>query len=145
MQTKNSKLGSRFFAHDRSTPSRPSNGETQVHLALKTLLTRATRVGGWEAELEAVPRFGDARGWRADVLATDPSTTSVRTWKPKARVRKWRGLLVGRSPTCRLGPRSYWRSKPTPRCQPETRIHSHRSSSGPSDSDLQSGVIMAGP
>jgi hypothetical protein len=73
MRAKRSKLGLRFFAHDSETVGCPSMGETPAHLSLKTQLAQSARRHGWQADLEAVPREGDVGGWRADVLATNPS------------------------------------------------------------------------
>lgn len=69
MHAKVSKLGMRFFAHDRAQPTCPSAGETLEHLLLKWQLAEHIRESGWIANIEAEPDIGDAGGWRADVLA----------------------------------------------------------------------------
>jgi hypothetical protein len=74
MWAKKSKLGLRYFAHVSDQPRCPSTGETAEHLSLKAQLAQAVRRAGWDVELEAMPRLGDVGGWRADVLATDPTT-----------------------------------------------------------------------
>lgn len=72
MHAKISSRGLRFFAHDRSGPTCPSNGETPEHRHLKTQLAETIRQAGWRAEIEAEPGPQDVGGWRADVLAIDP-------------------------------------------------------------------------
>jgi len=75
MHAKISSRGLRFFAHDRSGPTCPSNGETPEHRYLKTRLAEAIRQAGWRAEIEAEPGPRDVGGWRADVLAINPQSS----------------------------------------------------------------------
>src|SRR5664280_169582 len=74
VHAKISSRGLRFFAHDRSGPTCPSNGETPEHRYLKTQLAAAIRQAGWRAQIEAAPEPRDVGGWRADVLAIDPDS-----------------------------------------------------------------------
>jgi hypothetical protein len=67
MQAKVSKGGLRFFAHDRRTPSCPSEGETPEHRRLKSAVANDLRAAGWSAEVEA-----NGGSWLADVLGTTP-------------------------------------------------------------------------
>ncbi|MDR8415069.1 hypothetical protein MTP10_40860 [Nonomuraea sp. 3-1Str] len=76
MHAKISPQGLRFFAHDIADPSCPCRGESQAHLYLKTLFARLSREAGWHAEVE-VP----GQGWRADTLATHPSTGRKVAWE----------------------------------------------------------------
>ena len=55
MQARRSSLGLRFFAHDRTEPTCPSNGETPEHRALKHTIAQAIREAYPTAEIEAVP------------------------------------------------------------------------------------------
>lgn len=64
-----SATGNRFFAHSSSGTPCPSRGESRRHLALKATFAHAFRGVGWTVELEA-----SGADWRADVLATDPSS-----------------------------------------------------------------------
>ncbi len=72
MQARRSSLGLRFFAHDRTEPTCPSNGETPEHRALKHTIAQAIREANSTAEVEGAPGPGDRGGWRADVLASTP-------------------------------------------------------------------------
>jgi hypothetical protein len=72
MQARRSSLGLRFFAHDRTEPTCPSNGETPEHRALKHTIAQAIREANSTAEIEVAPGPGDRGGWRADVLASTP-------------------------------------------------------------------------
>ena len=75
---KASKLGFRFFAHNRKQPTCPSNGEGPEHRRLKRVLaTHLRAVGGWDAIVEAGPQPGDTGRWRADVLAVGPDRRRV--------------------------------------------------------------------
>ncbi len=69
MHAKVSSQGLRFFAHDRTSPECPSNGETPAHRELKRTLAEAVRRAGGVAIIEALPQQADEGGWRADVLA----------------------------------------------------------------------------
>ncbi|MGP3978988.1 competence protein CoiA family protein [Streptomyces sp. 8N114] len=68
VHAKLSRRGRRFFAHDSAAPRCPSHGESPEHRRLKRALALAARRAGWRAELEVA-----GEGWRADVLATEPS------------------------------------------------------------------------
>jgi hypothetical protein len=64
-----SSLGLKFFAHKKGADcDMHEGGETAEHLELKSLLVKAARAVGWEAELE-VPSKN--RGWIADVMASN--------------------------------------------------------------------------
>ncbi|GEA82362.1 competence protein CoiA family protein [Cellulomonas uda] len=66
----------RYFAHDALGSECPLSGESLAHRLLKVELANAIRDAGWEARLEVA---GD--GWRADVLATDPTTSRRAAWE----------------------------------------------------------------
>ena len=72
MHAKISSQGQPFFAHDKMQDC-PNTGESVEHLTLKRLFAESIREIGWTASLEATPGDSDAGGWRADVLAIDPS------------------------------------------------------------------------
>lgn len=74
MHAKVSPRGLRYFAHDRRQVDCDLHGETLLHRQLKACVAAFVRRRGWTAALEAVPELGDAGGWRADVLASDPSS-----------------------------------------------------------------------
>lgn len=61
---KTSRLGTQYFAHNAGGDG-CSAGESAEHLLAKSIIIRAARAAGWEAEPE---HRGD--GWVADVLAT---------------------------------------------------------------------------
>ncbi|WP_235736808.1 competence protein CoiA family protein [Nocardioides alcanivorans] len=66
----------RFFAHDAGAPACGSAGESVAHRLLKMELASAIRSAGWHAELE-IP----GHGWRADVLATCPTSGIRMAWE----------------------------------------------------------------
>lgn len=63
-----SSRGLKFFAHKKGADcDMHEGGETAEHLELKSLLVKAAKAAGWEAELE-VP--SPQRDWIADVMVT---------------------------------------------------------------------------
>lgn len=69
LHAKVSSTGLRFFAHDRNAPACPGTGESVAHHLLKSVLIRAAREAGFDAQLEV---DGPGGRWRADVLVTAP-------------------------------------------------------------------------
>lgn len=61
---KTSRLGTQYFAHNAGGDG-CSAGESAEHLLAKSIIIRASRAAGWEAE----PEYR-GEGWVADVLAT---------------------------------------------------------------------------
>lgn len=68
--------GLRYFRHDAKTPDCPHNGEGLDHHLLKTELAGVAREAGWVCALEVA-----GNGWRADVLATHPTTGRALAWE----------------------------------------------------------------
>jgi hypothetical protein len=70
---KQSRLGTRFFAHSRRGAC-TSAPETAEHLLLKEVAARAANQAGWEARTEVAGQSPDGAQWIADVLCSRPGT-----------------------------------------------------------------------
>jgi hypothetical protein len=68
---KESRLGTRFFAHPPGQSPEGSR-ETDIHLYLKAQCLIGARLAGWEALPEQSGKTPDGEDWRADVLCRRP-------------------------------------------------------------------------
>lgn len=70
MHAKQSRYGTRFFAHNVRPGQCAWAGESSDHQRLKAWLAHVVREAGGSATVEATPTGGDERRWRADVLVS---------------------------------------------------------------------------
>lgn len=142
-----SSRGLKFFAHKkRADCDMHEGGETAEHLELKSLLVKAAKAAGWEAELE-VP--SPQRDWIADVMATKGERRSAGSpWRCNGRAKATRTSFAARNATRRTGSNASgsWRRRtpttqgpfpPTPSGEPPAhgtfpRVRRWTATAGPS-------------
>lgn len=73
---KRSKLGTRFFAHARTTTC-DLGPETAEHLLAKEQIAQAVQRAGWQTSVEQYGQSPESEQWTADVLASDIGERSV--------------------------------------------------------------------